>query len=125
MTEREVRIESGSNGDSLRIHIRDSASGVMLAGIILDPQQIWSMLSGGTIRVGALMSNNLDRVGKTMVNESVIVTRDQLKASTHDQQEADALQLVRADRPGWDEYEARRRGGGSGSIQVVMRRWEA
>ena len=125
MAERPIRIESGNNGEGLRIYIRDDASGVMLAGFTLDVHQAWDLLRGGSTRgITAMMSDRLDRVGKTMVNESVIVTRKQLSASTHDQMEADAVELVRADRPGWDTYEARRRGGGSGDIQVVMRRWE-
>lgn len=125
MTERPVRIESGSNADGLRIYIRDEASGVMLAGITLDAKEVWDVFRGSSIKVGAIMTDHFDRVGKTMTVDSVAYGRDDLKASTYDQMLSDAEQMARADRPGWDEYEARRRGGlYQSTVQVVMRRWE-
>lgn len=123
MAEREIRIETGNNSEGLRVYIRDGASDVMLAGFTLDPQQAWDFLRGGTVRTNAVMTNHLDRVGKTMVNESVMYTSEDLKAYDHNDQEAGAETMARADRPGWDEYDGRRRGGGVGGVQVVMRKW--
>lgn len=125
MRKTKLVLETRRGTDRLSVRVVDEVSRTMIASFELKPEDMWAFLGGAYVEIDGEITDHFDRVGKTMVNESVIVTRDQLKASTHDQQEADALQLVRADRPGWDEYEARRRGGGSGSIQVVMRRWEA
>ena len=124
MSERNVRIESGVNSDGLRVYVRDEASGVLLAGFTLDTKETWGLFQGGSVTTTAIMTDHLDRVGKTMTVDSVFYGRDDLKASTYDQMLSDAEQMARADRPGWDEYEARRRGGGSGTVQVIMRRWE-
>jgi hypothetical protein len=123
MTKRQVRIESGANSDGLRIYVRDDESGVMLSGFTLDTSQLWDLLRGGHLKAEALMTDHFDRVGKAMEVDTVLYGSEDLRASSYDQLEADAEQLARADRPGWDEYEARRRGGGSTKIQVVMRRW--
>jgi hypothetical protein len=124
VTARTVQIQTGRGEGDLRFYVKDQTSGVLLAGFVLSPEQIWRMLGGGQIDIEATTTNHFERVGKTMVTESVVYDRNDLKASTYDQMEADAEQLARADRPGWDEYSARRLGGGLGGIRVVMRRWE-
>jgi hypothetical protein len=84
---------------------------------------LWDILRGGQARAEATMTDHFDRVGKTMETDTVLYHSADLKASRYDQMEADAEQMARADRPGWDEYEPRRRGGGVAGVQVVMRRW--
>jgi hypothetical protein len=122
MPELPIRVETGRGTDDLRVYIKDRSSGVMLAGFTLSPEQIRTMLGGGHVDVDkAVMTGHFERVGKTMETETIIVTRDQLKSSTYDQMITDGEQLVRADRPGWDEYDGRRQN--TGHIMVVMRRW--
>lgn len=123
MSTRQVRIETGGNSDSLRLEIKDDVSGVTLARMILEPEQIWKMLSGGSFSIEATMADRLDRVGKAMENWSVTYGSDALIAANYDQQLRFAEAKAQEQYPDWDVYDARRRGGGSGEVQVVMRRW--
>ena len=122
MSTRNVRIESGSNSDGLRIYIRDEASGVMLAGFVLDVQQTWDLLRGGTVRAEATMTNHFDRVGREMETQSVMYSSSDLEDAPYADQEAAAVERAMVDLPGWDEYDGRRRGG-IGGVHVVARRW--
>lgn len=124
MSTRQVRIESGANSNSLRLEIKDDVSGVTLARMILEPEQIWKMLSGGSVLAEAVMTDRFDRVGKTMMNQSVTYGPDVLIAANYDQQLRFAEAKAREDMPGWDTYDARRQGGGSGKVVVVARKWE-
>lgn len=125
MTDQKIRIESG-RGEDLRVTIEDELSGQPLVNFILTGEQVWTMLGGGSVQVDGqiIRPEHFHRVGKTMVNDAVTYTPADLRASTYDQQLADAEAMARADRPGWEVYSARRRGGGSGNIRVTLRRWE-
>jgi hypothetical protein len=125
MTDQKIKIQSG-RGEDLRVTIKDEASGQPLVNFILTGEQVWTMLGGGIVHVDGqvIRPEHFHRVGKTMVNDSVTYTSADLSASTYDQQLDDAETMARADRPGWEVYNARRRGGGSGDIHVWLRRWE-
>jgi hypothetical protein len=105
MIDQKIKIQSG-RGEDLRVTIKDEASGQPLVNFILTGEQVWTMLGGGIVHVDGqiIRPEHFHRVGKTMVNDSET--------------------MARADRPGWEVYNARRRGGGSGDIHVWLRRWE-
>lgn len=122
MNQTEIRIESGRNSDGLRIYVKDEVSGVMLAGFTLDAQEAWDLIGGGVIHVEGIVTDHLERVGKTMQHaQEVYHARHDLPGSTYDQLVADAEQAARADRPGWDEYSGRRNN--TGGVTVTLRKW--
>jgi hypothetical protein len=122
MPKRLIDIETGRGSDGVSFRIKDHSSGVTLAAFRLDREQMYNLTGGSIIHVEADQTAHLDRVGKTMVVDQVVVTRADLTASTYKQMETDAEQLVKADRPGWDSYEARLTN--RGTVRVVLRRWE-
>jgi hypothetical protein len=121
MTTRKIQIDTGRSRDSLSVRIADETSGETLAAFRLDQEQFFTMTGGGSLHLDAAMTDHLDRVGKTMVVDSEEVEARDLRASTYDQRVNDAVELVRADRPGWDEYSGRRTN--RASVLVTMRKW--
>jgi hypothetical protein len=118
-----IRIESGRGSNDLRISVRDQISGTTLAQFTLTAEQYFTMAGGGHVDLDGKISEHLDRVGKSEEVEVVHYGHDDLRASTYDGMLADAEQMARADRPGWDTYSSRRGGGGSTRITVTLRRW--
>lgn len=123
MTTRLFRIESGANEDGLRIGVQDAASGETLAQVILNHEQLWAMLRGGSIRLEGRMTDHLDRVGKTMVNDMVEAPKGVVQAVGYDRDarlEA-AANWARTEHPGWDTYAPRHTN--TGGVRVVLRKW--
>lgn len=122
MSKAKLRIESGHSAAGLGVRVMDDASGVCLADFDLDPKQVWQFLGGAFLEVDGTHTNHFDRVGKAMQVDEEHYGREALKASTYEQALGDAEQMAKADRPGWDEYTARRTGGMAGVV-VTLRRW--
>lgn len=123
MRKTKLVLESGRSNVNLSVRVVDPESRTLIASFTLNPQDFWDMSGGAYIEIGGELTEHFDRVGKTMVTDSVVYTAKDLSASTYDQMEADAEQLARADRPGWEMYAARRTN--SGRVHVTLRRWEA
>ena len=116
-------LETGRSTDRVTVRVMDEVSGQTIVSFVLDPEQAFAFLGGAYVEIDGEVTENFDRVGKTMRTDSVVYTSADLKASTYDQQLGDAEAMARADRPGWDTYSAHRRGGGYGAVQVTMRKW--
>jgi hypothetical protein len=114
-------LETGRATDRLTVRIRDEVSRTMIASFDLTPELWWQTCGGGTVDVEGMITDHFDRVGKTMEVTSEEFSHEDLAASTYDQQLADAEMATRADRPGWDEYNARRTN--AGTVHVTLRRW--
>jgi hypothetical protein len=121
----ELRIESGQNQDGLNIRVEDTISGVTMVRFRLNPEQLWDMLKGGSVRLEGEIASQLDRIGKQMINDSIIYSRAELNGIPYAEQLECAERLARQTQPDWDTYSARRQGGGSSGVLVVMRRWES
>lgn len=124
MTTRLFRIESGANEDGLRLGIQDAASGEVLAHVILNRDDLWSMLRGGSIRLEGRMTDHLDRIGKTMVNDMVEVPKDitnGLSFTDRDERAEAAVNWARVTHPDWDTYQPRHTN--TSGVRVVLRKW--
>jgi hypothetical protein len=117
----EIRIECGVNSDGIRVEIVDPLSSVTVAGFNLDPEQIWQMMRGGIIHAEGEISSVLDRVGKTMTHESIVVPTEAIAASTYKDREAAGERWARKNHPGWDSYSAHKNS--SGGVRVIARKW--
>lgn len=125
MRKTKLILETGRATDRLVIRVVDEVSRTMIASITLSPTQVWDMIGGAYVEAdNCELTENFDRVGKTMKTDSVIYSPQDLRAYSYAQRTTGAETMARADRPGWDEYDARAVGGGSGNVRVVMRRWE-
>jgi len=124
MRKTSVVLQTGRATDRLTVRVIDEASRTEIVVFQLNPEDVWSFLGGAYTEVPAEITEHFDRVGKTMVTDSVIYSQHDLKAYAHDDQVTGAEIMAKADRPGWDVYSGHRRGG-YGGVQVVMRRWEA
>lgn len=124
MIERKITIESGANGDGLRLNIKDGESGLSFAEVRLTPEQIWTMVRGGHMELTAEGTEHLDRFGKAMVHETFEVPDEVLDGSGWG---PEALKLAdswtRVEHPGWDSYSARRTN--QGTILVIARKYVA
>lgn len=123
MTIRLFRIESGANEDGLRLGVQDAASGEVLAQIELNHEELWSMLRGGSLRLEGRMTDHLERIGKTMVNDMVEVPKDVLRDVGYDSEERlqAATYWARVTHPDWDAYQPRHTN--TGGVRVVLRKW--
>lgn len=124
MNKTKLVLETGRGTDRLSVRVIDDESRTMIVQFDLEPGDMWAFLGGAYVEIDGQVTENFDRVGKTMKTDSVIYSQQDLRASTYDQQLADAEAMARADRPGWDVYSAHRQGGGYGRVQVTLRRWE-
>ena len=123
MIETTLRVETGSGPDGIRVDIIDEKSGMSLATFKLDPGQVFDFVRGSSVEIQGQLIDSLDRVGKTMVVETVSYNRDQLTGVDYGAQESYAASLAREAYPGWETYSGRRTGGGYGGVKVVMRKW--
>lgn len=124
MKKTKLVLETGRGTDRLSVRVIDDESRTMIVQFDLEPGNMWAFLGGAYVEIDGQVTEDFDRVGKTMKTDSVIYSQQDLKASTYDQQLEDAEAMARADRPGWDVYSAHRQGGGYGRVQVTLRRWE-
>lgn len=125
MTTHQGQISSSRGGQdsSLRIEIRDNASRELLAQFRLDPEQAWKLTGGATVYADVHVSPNLHRLGKQMVNDSVIYPVSSFdRSAEREEMLREAEERASADRPGWHTYSARATN--TGGVQVIMRRWE-
>lgn len=116
-----LRIEAARSND-LRISVIDEVSHTTIVRFTLSPEQVYAMVGGAYFEAEGEITDLWSRVGKTMVVDSVMYDRKDLPGSTYEQLVDDAEQAARADRPGWETYEARRTN--TGGVRVILRRWE-
>lgn len=124
MTTRTFRINSGVNEDGLRLIISDDTSTEVVAKFELDPAQLFSLLKGGHAEVDGEMSSHLDRLGKTMLVESVDVPReftDRIQFRDRDAKLDAGKVWVEGNHPGWDTYSPRHTN--TGTVRVILRKW--
>jgi hypothetical protein len=122
MQKTKLSLETTRGNDRLTVRVRDEISRTTIVSFDLNPVETWWFLGGTHVETDGQVTENFDRVGKTMKTDAVVYSSQDLRASTYDQLEGDAEAMARADRPGWDTYSARRTN--TGSVRVVMRRWE-
>lgn len=130
MTERKFTVETGhwnnnhgEHGMSLRI--QDALSGVTLVSLQLSAEQAYDFVRGSHQELPGDQSPNLDRVGKTMVNDSVTYESRHLGGwnTERDAKLTLAVTMAKTDMPGWDSYEPRHTN--SAGVTVVVRKWVA
>lgn len=125
MPEHKFRIETGkrwdgSNEPGLNLKIYEIKSGELMIAVSMTATEAFEMLTGGSVEVTGKQSANLDRVGKTMVNESWTPPTWIGYPMPKDDQLVEAEKWARAEQPGWETYEARMTNKGP---WVIGRKW--
>lgn len=118
-----LTIQSGSNQDGLRVTVIDEVSRTVLAEFKLTPGEVFELVKGGVVNVEGKIGNDLDRVGKLMLNDSVEVPRAITDPLTMNQEARlmTGTDWARAGHPGWDTYSPRFTN--RGTVIVTMRKW--
>lgn len=132
MTELNFQISTGVGSDGLRLEVIDEASRTHVVTFNrLTPEQIYRILTGGTINVTGEMASetSVGRIGKWMYNRSVDVPANVFTAlgyGGYGDREAKIIAgtaWAKKQHPGWDAHEARTTN--SGGVRVILRRWVA
>lgn len=131
MTERKFTVETGHWHDNhgehgMSLRIQDALSGVTLVSLQLSAEQAYDFVRGSHQELPGDQSSNLDRVGKQMVNDSVTYERQDLGEAFWNDRDATlakAVEMAKADLPGWESYEPRHTN--RAGVTVVVRKWVA
>lgn len=121
MTKTNFRIETGSSTDGVHVRITEDISGVTIASFRLTGAEAFDFLRGSTIQADGVISDNLDRIGKTMVNESVEVPAAEIQDVDYNKRTEAGERWARFNHPGWDVYDARRTN--TAGVKVILRKW--
>jgi hypothetical protein len=129
MATRTFQIQTGhwfdnQGGHGMTLHVEDETSGVCLLDLKLTPEQAYDLMRGSTQNLTGIQTDNLERVGRQMVNQSVIYSANQLDDVPWDDRDgklAKAVEMAKVDLPGWDSYEPRHNN--AAGVVVVARKW--
>ncbi len=130
MTERTFRIQTGhwhnnQGSHGMSLHVEDELSGVTVLDLQLSAEEAYDLMRGSTMTLTGHHSPHLDRVGKTMVNDSVTYASKDLGGwdLDRDAKLAEGVKLAKVEFPGWESYEPRHTN--SAGVTVVVRKWVA
>lgn len=89
------------------LRVEDGPSGTVLVDLRLDPGRFWRLLQGGQQTWPAFIGPNLERVGKTMENQRVLLP-EALSGDTDRDELRDVRKAVREQLPEawWETWES-------------------
>lgn len=110
----------------INLRVEDGVSGTVLADLNIDPARFWRLLQGGVQTWPGFIGPDLERVGKMMENQRIVLpeplTDDTERDLRRDVSDAVREQLAEDWWDTWEAYDRPRRTN-RGTVETAVRRW--